>query len=200
MVRSIFITAASFLCLVLLACGGRAPQMELPKTGLLRVPLYGLFEQELTNSRSYKNPFTDVILNAQFTAPSGRVVKFWGFYDGQDVWRQRFMPDEAGNWFYTLSFSDGAPGASGSFVCVEEGAFPGPWKQDPDNPRWLQTSLGEHFLRAQPFFHKAGQGETDPGHNRYFPVKPHSFLPPERCSSVVIERNPIGSPAVHSVW
>jgi hypothetical protein len=119
----------------------------------LRVPLYGLFETSIINTTSYDNPFADVELNAVFTSPTGRLVSFFGFYDGDgnggqtgNVWKQRFMPDEVGTWTFVLTFTDGSPGSSGSFECIANGAKPGPWKQDSANPRWLKTSLGDHFL------------------------------------------------------
>ena len=112
-----------------------------------QVPLYGLFEQSITNNRVYSNPFFDVELNAVFTSPSGRVINFFGFYDGdghggQDgtVWKQRFMPDELGTWTYSMSFSDGSRSEKGIFECVSTGAKPGPWKQHQDNYRWLTDS------------------------------------------------------------
>jgi hypothetical protein len=145
-----FRNIASFSILIcaiaLLSCGGEAPRFDTPASGIARVPLYGLYETSVNNDRHYDNPFTSVTLEAKFTAPSGRMVKYWGFYDGLTLWRQRFMPDELGTWFFSLSFSDGAPGTVGSFECVEQGALPGPWKQNPDNPRWLTDYRGNNFL------------------------------------------------------
>ena len=116
-------------------------------------PLYDLFEIKLINRMRHDNPFADVDLNALFIAPSGREVEFFGFFDGDEnggedghVWKQRFMPDEIGTWRYALTFSDGSPGASGAFECVSDGAKPGPWKQDAENPRWFRTARGERFL------------------------------------------------------
>jgi hypothetical protein len=101
------------------------------------VPLYGRFETQLTHDKAYANPFTDVVLDAVFSAPSGRKVAFFGFYDGDgnggqhgNVWKLRFMPDEAGEWSYIYCFSDGTPGAEGRFVCVKDGARPGPLRVD----------------------------------------------------------------------
>ena len=117
------------------------------------IPLYGLFEISVVNNTSYNNPFADVELNAEFTSPTGRKVQFFGFYDGDgnggqngNVWKQRFMPDEVGTWSYEITFSDANPGATGSFDCVLNGAKPGPWKQNPNNKRWLLTARGDHFL------------------------------------------------------
>lgn len=117
------------------------------------IPLYGMFETSIRNSKAYENPFVDVELTSVFTSPSGLRVDFIGFFDGDgeggqegDVWKQRFMPDEAGTWAYQLSFSDGFAGASGSFECVEDGAMPGFWELDPQNPHWFKTVRGERFM------------------------------------------------------
>jgi hypothetical protein len=108
----------------------------------------------LTNVNDYDNPFADVELTGRFIhTPSGEVIDFPGFHDGDGaggqrgrVWRQRFMPTRPGRWDYEITFSDGSPGARGSFTCTTDGARPGPWRQDSENPRWLMTARGEHFL------------------------------------------------------
>jgi len=101
------------------------------------VPLWGRFETQIINERGYSNPFRDVVLNAVFTSPTGRSVKFSGYYDGDgsggqngNVWKLRFMPDELGTWSYRCSFSDGMPGKSGVFTCVADGGRPGPLRAD----------------------------------------------------------------------
>ncbi len=45
------------------------------------------------------NPFIDVTLTAVFSL-HGREVKATGFYDGKDVFKIRFMPDQEGEWRY----------------------------------------------------------------------------------------------------
>ena len=99
----------------------------------VEVPLWGQFQTQFRNENSYANPFQDVTLEATFTAPSGRRVKFLGCYDGDGeggqtghFWRLRFMPDEVGRWSFTSVFSDGSAGISGGFSCVSQGAKPGP--------------------------------------------------------------------------
>src|SRR3989338_10485678 len=66
------------------------------------VPLYGVFEKSVTNRTKYQNPFDfrEVELETTFTSPSGRIVRFRGFYDGDKRWKYRFMPDETGVWKY----------------------------------------------------------------------------------------------------
>jgi Domain of unknown function (DUF5060)/Protein of unknown function (DUF4038)/Domain of unknown function (DUF5605) len=46
------------------------------------------------------NPFTEVEFSAKFEQ-GGRAVSVPGFYDGEGVYRVRFMPETAGEWRYT---------------------------------------------------------------------------------------------------
>ncbi len=138
------------VAVLLLLLAPRAPAADAP------VPLYGRFEIEVTNRRAYANPFQDVALDATFVSPTKRTVKFFGFHDGDgkggqsgSVWKLRFMPDEAGEWSYSSSFSDGAPAANGAFVCAAVGAWPGPIRVDPDHRRsWLFAGGARFFPRA----------------------------------------------------
>ena len=57
-------------------------------------------------------------LSAQFTH-DGRTLEPDGFYDGDGLYRVRFMPDEPGEWTYvTQSNVDALDGQTGSFVCT----------------------------------------------------------------------------------
>ncbi len=123
-----------------------------------KIPLYGLFEIPVENKTHYMNPFRDVDVNSVFTSPGGRKINFFGFYDGDGkggqeghIWKQRFMPDEVGRWQYEVTFTDGSPGISGEFDCVEQDAQPGFWVPDQDNPHWLKTIRGERFLPVAMF-------------------------------------------------
>ena len=53
------------------------------------VEQWGLFEIAVPNARSYKNPFTDVTLEAVFSSPAGQRTRLYGFYDGEQTWRLR---------------------------------------------------------------------------------------------------------------
>jgi hypothetical protein len=73
------------------------------------------------------NPFADVSLQVAYRYRN-RVVTVDGFYDGDGVYRARFMPDRVGRWEYVTSSS--APeldGHRGSFECVP----PGPGNHGP---------------------------------------------------------------------
>lgn len=117
------------------------------------IPLYGLFEKQLTNTKNYNNSFADVELIVNYTSPTGRNIKFYGFYDGDgkggqngNIWKFRFMPDEQGEWKYQYHWSDGTEGGNGKFSSTNADAKPGPWKIDQQNPYWFTNSYGNHFL------------------------------------------------------
>jgi hypothetical protein len=62
------------------------------------VPQWGIYEIEL-NGPTNGNPFLDVRLSAVFSNGS-RSIEVPGFYDGDGVYRIRFMPDQPGVWHY----------------------------------------------------------------------------------------------------
>lgn len=83
-----------------------------------QIPCWDIFELSL-NGPSTGNPFTDVRFSARFQQ-GGRVLEPEGFYDGEGVYRLRFMPDMPGEWHYATSSS--APeldGIAGRVLCTE---------------------------------------------------------------------------------
>lgn len=78
------------LCALVLAfpCSGSLPVIE--QWGIHEVVLHG---------PSDGNPFTEVELWADFT-DGFKQVEVRGFYDGDGVYRIRFMPDRPGHWTY----------------------------------------------------------------------------------------------------
>jgi len=84
----------------------------------VRAPLtaerWGVFEIELQGPK-HGNPFVDVELGAEFSR-EGRSVRAAGFYDGDGVYRIRFMPDAEGEWTYrTTSNARSLDGIEGRF-------------------------------------------------------------------------------------
>jgi hypothetical protein len=78
---------------------------------------WGMFEATLEGP-SDGNPFLDVAFDAVFSQ-HGRNVRVPGFYDGDGIYRVRFMPDNEGEWaFYTRSKTGALDGKSGSFQAV----------------------------------------------------------------------------------
>jgi len=82
------------------------------------VECWDIFEISLKGPSS-GNPFVDVDLSARFTR-GGKVFRPEGFYDGDGVYRIRFMPDSPGRWTYvTKSNCKELDGKRGAFTCTE---------------------------------------------------------------------------------
>ncbi|MFD0676279.1 MULTISPECIES: DUF5060 domain-containing protein [unclassified Paenibacillus] len=83
-----------------------------------KVERWGRFELVLKGP-SEGNPFQDTRLTAHFQYKN-RMVKVNGFYDGEGIYRLRFMPDQLGAWRYTTESScQEMDGHTGEFVCIE---------------------------------------------------------------------------------
>lgn len=83
---------------------------------------WGIYELSLVGPDK-GNPFTDVTLYAEFLN-NERSFRVSGFYDGEGVYRIRFMPDNEGKWVYrTMSNARSLDGIIGEIECVgqEEG-------------------------------------------------------------------------------
>ncbi|MGM4984172.1 MULTISPECIES: DUF5060 domain-containing protein [Rhizobium] len=82
------------------------------------VEKWGVFEAAF-NGPSGGNPYLDVAFDAVFSQHS-REIRVPGFYDGDGVYRVRFMPDNEGEWsFRTRSKSTELDGKTGSFVATK---------------------------------------------------------------------------------
>jgi len=97
-----------------------------------------------------QNPFTDVSLNGSFTAPGGRQWQVDGFCDSSDgaVYRIRFMPPEAGDYKYAITFRQGTfqKEYTGVFHAIDNHRR-GPVRIDPKY-RWhfVWEGTGEHYF------------------------------------------------------
>jgi hypothetical protein len=84
-----------------------------------QVEQWGIEEISLRSSHAYKNPFTDVQLQARF-ASKEKSILVTGFYDGNETWRVRFMPEAQGSWqFTTVSNDPELNNQVGSFAVVQ---------------------------------------------------------------------------------
>jgi hypothetical protein len=100
---------------------GRNRERQTPEVGL-----YEKFELNVDLRATFSNPFDpeEVDLWAEFTAPSGKVQKIWGFYNPGRfgaVWMVRFAPTETGTWKYRLHVRDRegtAESRPGEFRCL----------------------------------------------------------------------------------
>jgi hypothetical protein len=117
------------------------------------VPRFDTAEIVLRADRSFNglsgtpNPFTDVQLTAQVTAPSGKSYTVPGFFDGDglsgssgNVFKVRVYLDETGTWTWrTTSTNAGLNGKSGTLSC--SGTLAGPFGQGPivENPNFPRS-------------------------------------------------------------
>ena len=100
-----------------LVCGWSALA---PLTAADSAERWGVYEVALQGPRA-GNPFVDVQVRAQFQYRN-RVVDVDGFYDGDGVYRVRFMPDEIGEWSYrTSSNAAELDGRQGRIACTAPG-------------------------------------------------------------------------------
>ncbi len=82
---------------------------------------WGIFELTLHGS-AVGNPFLEVELTAEFSYKH-RTIEVDGFYDGDGVYRIRFMPDTQGTWHYSTRSNNGAlNGVEGTFTCAAPGS------------------------------------------------------------------------------
>ena len=109
--------------LALALIGGRLARPALAAAGAPAGPAvaqWGIFEVALPGP-SAGNPFGEVRLTAAFTN-GARSVEVTGFYDGDGVYRIRFMPDETGVWHYeTASNCPDLARRSGAFTVTPAG-------------------------------------------------------------------------------
>lgn len=76
-------------------------------TPAAEIPVWAVFEQELTATTDHDNPFTAKVV-VQFRGPSGREHSRLAFWDGGRTWRVRFSPEEAGTWTWKAVGGDAA--------------------------------------------------------------------------------------------
>jgi hypothetical protein len=116
-----------------------------PTTPASNVEQWGLFELPLTGPTT-GNPYKDVALTARFTLEH-RTVHVTGFYDGNNTYRIRFMPDAPGHWTYTTQSSAAElTNHTGEFLCTPPST--------PGNHGPVGTAHQFHFQHADgtPYF------------------------------------------------
>ena len=78
---------------------------------LKKVGIYEKFELRIDLNAIYANPFNpeEIDLHAEFTSPTGKEWKIWGFYNHSrwsNLWMVRFAPTEKGVWKYSVKVKD----------------------------------------------------------------------------------------------
>ena len=127
-IMSARVFAAIVICLLAL------PARAQPKT----VGQWGMFEITL-NGPTNGNPFLDVQFSACFTQGDSMIAAN-GFYDGDGIYRVRFMPEKLGEWHYvTESSSAELAGKTGDFTVTS----PSPGNHGP-----VRVANTFHFAHA----------------------------------------------------
>lgn len=109
-----------------------------------KINKWGIYELELQGPRD-GNPFVDVDIIGEFIYKNRKIVSR-GFYDGDGVYKIRFMPDKEGVWeVKTVSNIDDLNGKIDTFNCIEA-------KENSHGP--VRVSEGVHFSYedGKPFY------------------------------------------------
>jgi hypothetical protein len=125
-----------------------APAGEAPS---FPVPRFEKLELRIEMHATYNNPYDpdQVDLWTEFTAPSGKLWKIWGFYNPTSysvLWMVRFAPTETGTWKYVVKVKDheGTAESKPAQFAVTESRRPG-FVGIAANKRYLQYSNGTPF-------------------------------------------------------
>jgi dienelactone hydrolase len=167
---------------VLVTCAVAWAAQDTVKEQPVTVARYDVFEIALTSAGTYANPFLDVTVTALFTAPSGRQLTAYGFYDGGTTWRVRFAPDELGEWRY-ITQAAGATDAgldrrSGVFRCAPS-RNKGFLRVDPQHKYSFAFSDGTLFFALGDTCSVTCRALSDANRKRYLDAragKPFNFV------------------------
>jgi len=108
------------------------------------VEQFSVFELSLKGT-SQGNPFLDVQLTAEFKFRN-RTYFCEGFYDGDGIYKIRFMPDEPGEWTYTTKSNEKEMDAkNGSFICT-------PHSQGNHGPVKVRNTFDFGYADGTPFY------------------------------------------------
>lgn len=127
-----------------------------------KVPLYETFETEILINDVQGNKFSKFI-SFSFSKDD-RVFNAEGFFNGEDKWCVRFMPDETGEWNYSWQFEN--KNGSGKFFCVEKSnpKNHGHVKRDPGHERYLVYDDGSpHYWYGGKWINTPNYGPESKG-------------------------------------
>ncbi len=104
-----------------------------------------MYEFEVHGRCWTDNPSNESAVIGEFVSPSGKKLNVEGFYDGQDVWRVRFVPDEEGEWQYLIR-GEGVEILQRGVLCCISSDNKGFIHVHPYNPYAFAYDNGEAFF------------------------------------------------------
>ena len=122
---------------------GTVPSATLPAD--VNVALWQMHEFAVKGRSEVDNPFREAALVGEFVGPSGQTNVVDGFYDGEELWRLRFVPDAVGEWSYQLRGEGVAILQRGKLRCTP-GAGHGFIGVHPENPYAFAHADGTPFF------------------------------------------------------
>ena len=137
------VAAAAYACATPLSVGFSQPEEHIGTYDFIEVTA-------AISDPTVKNPFTEASLDGTFEKIGSAKWEIHGFADSADgsLFRIRFMPSEAGNYRYTITYQQGALTrmTSGSFQ-VSQSTRNGPIRVDPKYPwHFLWEGNGKHYF------------------------------------------------------
>jgi len=162
MFRSIL--PALLVVIVALPASAKAPAILSAQPVSATVGLYEKFELRMDLEAAYENPFDpeQVDVQAEFTAPSGKKLTIWGFYNPSQKsspWTIRFAPTEKGAWQYIVKVKDKegtAQSQAGDFTAADS-SHHGFIRIAP-NQRYLMYSDGTPFYGVGLWYNDSYEG------------------------------------------
>ena len=108
-----------------------------------RAEKWGMFELTFQGKKD-GNPFTDYDIMAEFTQER-KTVRVNGFYDGDGIYKVRFMPVKTGIWHYRVTGSFSEEAQEGSFEATEPSGEKNHGMVRVRDRRWLEYSDGTPY-------------------------------------------------------
>ena len=128
--------------------------------GQNRVGRYERFEASFEASKSYSNPYLEVVAEASVTRPDGTAARIPLFWFGGTTFKLRLSPDATGAWSFRVTANDpGLNGKAGRFDCVASNrpggllaskTAPGHFERQNGAPVWFMGDTAWGYFTDSP--------------------------------------------------
>lgn len=150
----IVMIAAALLAAIPSSSCGNESSSRLKQRDALEAATWTRWNHVLTSSRTYDNPYADVIVSVTYNGPEGLTLRSYGFWDGGDTFRIRASFPQPGRWQWRTTCSDaGNAGLHDRSGVVEVTPYKGPHElyqhgflRVSNNGRYLTYADGTPFF------------------------------------------------------